>query len=245
MKTLNYIKEQKAQDIIYNKLINGMYNSTKKSVDKELIYSLKKMTKNTGEVTYTNKKELTNLFKVVKENITQLERTEAQSLVNKLTSDIQKEKDRQEKLLSIKIKEPAVDLSFKDYIKINTEELNNNINTAIKRTLINRKKRTEAEDMLLKKVDKEFQTAANKAQTLATTQSAEQAMNTIMEAFKQADLKEFEWVAEPDGCKHCRAFDGKTFKIGAQVPPLHPRCRCTARPKRKVDKLNGSQNFRT
>lgn len=55
-----------------------------------------------------------------------------------------------------------------------------------------------------------------------------------VEAFKKGGFKKYIWITEMDDrtCPVCSALDGEVFdidrsEIGANLPPLHPFCRCS------------------
>lgn len=69
------------------------------------------------------------------------------------------------------------------------------------------------------------------ADRLVRTETAYMQTQASIDAYRQANITEVEWIAEPDCCDDCAQYSGKTFPID-HVPllPIHPNCRCCIAP---------------
>ena len=72
------------------------------------------------------------------------------------------------------------------------------------------------------------------ARRLAITESARVMSEIQFHSFEKGGYKKYIWVTEMDDrtCPVCSALDGEVFdidrsEIGANLPPLHPFCRCS------------------
>ncbi len=76
---------------------------------------------------------------------------------------------------------------------------------------------------------KQFDVTKYQAERLARTESARIQIEIQKDSYEQAEIEEFEFVAEPSACGLCRPLDGKTFKVskmqsGLNASPMHPNC---------------------
>lgn len=73
-----------------------------------------------------------------------------------------------------------------------------------------------------------------RADLMARTETITAAVDGCRVRFEQSGVKEFEYIAASDArtCDQCAAHDGKIYKLtdNANIPPLHPNCRCAIAP---------------
>lgn len=89
----------------------------------------------------------------------------------------------------------------------------------------------------IKIVSDKMKVSRYNAGRLLMTESAAIASKAQQDSFKDLDVEQFEFVATEDEhtCPTCGSMDGKhwpmnEYKIGINVAPLHPFCRCTTVP---------------
>ncbi|MCM1543494.1 MAG: minor capsid protein [Blautia sp.] len=62
-----------------------------------------------------------------------------------------------------------------------------------------------------------------------------------LKSFQELGIKEYTYLGQGnDTCTPCVSLNGKTFcikdaKVGINLPPMHPKCRCTILAKTKSD----------
>lgn len=83
-----------------------------------------------------------------------------------------------------------------------------------------------------RKIRNEFNTSKYNSERLMRTEQARLRTDIFIDAAKQMDIKQYEWVAEPDACDECAELDGKIFNvkdivIGETGTPKHPNCLCS------------------
>lgn len=69
--------------------------------------------------------------------------------------------------------------------------------------------------------------------------------------FRELGIDEYIYLG--DGCDICKSLNGKSFlvrdaKVGVNLPPMHPGCRCTIVPNSKIDLFkdrNGANPLKT
>lgn len=71
------------------------------------------------------------------------------------------------------------------------------------------------------------------------------------QSYLDADIEEYEYIAEPSACEVCKPLDGKIFKVskmmpGLNAPGMHPWCKCSTAPhadreglERRFKEING------
>src|SRR5699024_502492 len=78
-------------------------------------------------------------------------------------------------------------------------------------------------------IRKEFDTSIYNSERLMRTEHAILRTDIIIDDAKDKDIKQYEWIAEPDACDDCAELDGKVFNIkdiviGETGVPKHPNC---------------------
>src|SRR5699024_3889518 len=81
-------------------------------------------------------------------------------------------------------------------------------------------------------IRKEFDTSIYNSERLMRTEQARLRTDIFIDAAIQMDIKQYEWIAEPDACDDCAELDGKVFNIkdiviGETGTPKHPNCLCS------------------
>ena len=73
-----------------------------------------------------------------------------------------------------------------------------------------------------------------RADLMARTETINAAVDGCRVRYEQAGVKEFEYIAASDArtCEQCASHNGKIYKLtdNANLPPLHPNCRCAIAP---------------
>lgn len=73
-----------------------------------------------------------------------------------------------------------------------------------------------------------------RANTMARTETINAAVDGARVRYEQLGVTEFEYIAASDSrtCVECSSRDGKIFKLtdNANLPPIHPNCRCAIAP---------------
>ena len=173
---------------------------------------------------------------------------EAKMLEKRLGETVRKEVARQAGILGlskemrkniIKSGSSIIDSSFQgatfsQRIWANNRELRSKLQTGLERSIIQghhpRKWAKSLEDLVYEDVGKK---ANYYAERLAITETARIQTEVSKECIKSAGYEKYIWIAEEDDrtCPFCMAKDDEVFtlegsKIGINLPPLHPHCRC-------------------
>lgn len=77
--------------------------------------------------------------------------------------------------------------------------------------------------------------ALYRASRLIRTDASHYMNKGELEAYKEAQVEEYEYLAAHDACSDCAEWDGQKIKVedaqeGVNYPPMHPNCRCTTVP---------------
>ena len=135
-----------------------------------------------------------------------------------------------ERLLKSTMLSDVSGITFSDRIWANQNELRDEVNNAIRRSVIRGEHpRTTARE-LGRLVSDEFENKKYAADRIAITESARAQSISTEESFKDAGINQYMWIAEPDACDECAELDGEVFKIGGgnpMPPEPHPFCRCS------------------
>lgn len=70
---------------------------------------------------------------------------------------------------------------------------------------------------------------------LARTEMARIQGDVQIDSYKEKDIGQYVFIAEPTACKTCKPLDGRVFsidkkKIGTNFYPMHPNCMCSSAP---------------
>ena len=119
--------------------------------------------------------------------------------------------------------------TFSDRIWANQHELRDSINGAIERALMRGQHPRNAAAEVKRHIRAEYGMKKRAADRILVTEGARAQSIAMTEAFKDADIDKYTWVAEDDACPDCSELDGEVFKIGqGPMPPEpHPFCRCS------------------
>lgn len=122
---------------------------------------------------------------------------------------------------------------FSDRIWQNKTTLTNELNTILTQSII----RGENPGDYITELAKKMNTSRANASRLIYTESAFIASRADQDCYKDLGVEEFEFLATLDShtSEICREMDGQHFpiseyKVGVNVPPLHPWCRSTTVP---------------
>lgn len=82
-----------------------------------------------------------------------------------------------------------------------------------------------------------FDVSYSQADMLVRTEMAHIQTQASVDRYKDAGLTRYEFLADTDEktCSVCKALDGKVFsfaeaQVGVNMPPIHPRDRCSIIP---------------
>ncbi|GEM_PF-211232 len=83
--------------------------------------------------------------------------------------------------------------------------------------------------------DEGRENARYNSQRLMITETSRVQMNVQKDSYGKADVKQYEYIAEPSACPTCAALDGKIFNVddmqpGENANPMHPFCKCSTAP---------------
>jgi SPP1 gp7 family putative phage head morphogenesis protein len=97
--------------------------------------------------------------------------------------------------------------------------------------------RGEGADSIIRDISKAMNTSRSAARRLVLTENAFFASASRLDAYKELDIEQYEYVATLDlkTSSICRSMDGMVFKkseykVGLNAPPLHVYCRSTTVP---------------
>jgi SPP1 gp7 family putative phage head morphogenesis protein len=91
-------------------------------------------------------------------------------------------------------------------------------------------------DELADAIQGSYAFSADRAETVARTETAYADVAGNMEAYRQADVPSKRWIVGDGCCDDCQALDGEVvgideaFSSGDDAPPAHPNCRCDVVP---------------
>lgn len=85
---------------------------------------------------------------------------------------------------------------------------------------------------LARDLRKVFETSIYNSERLLRTELARVQQDVFQDSMKQAEIEQYEFIAEPDACPICKKLDGKIFdlkdaEVGVNAYPMHPNCRCS------------------
>lgn len=138
------------------------------------------------------------------------------------------------------VNDPYHGSKFSNRIWANQEDLQNKLDVGLTRSLLLGENPREwsitLRDFLAANMIKEnTKNALYMADRLARTESARVQIEVIKDMAKEAGYKKLIWIAEPNSdrtCETCLDLHGKIFEIsdsrvGVELPPIHPNCRCS------------------
>lgn len=120
---------------------------------------------------------------------------------------------------------------FSDNIWLYKTELVNDLEKLLVRSFT----RGENPRLMARQLKKQFDVTGYQAERLARTEMAEVASRIQDDNFKENEIDEYEFIAEPTACKVCAALDGTVHKVkdakkGVNSQPMHPCCKCSKAP---------------
>ena len=86
-----------------------------------------------------------------------------------------------------------------------------------------------------RRIAKVMKVAKSNAERLARTEMARIQGEIQKDTYKKAKIDKYIFISEPTACDACSPLDGRIFgvksqKIGVNVQPIHPNCRCSTAP---------------
>lgn len=121
-------------------------------------------------------------------------------------------------------------ISYSDYVWQNQSELRDELNKAVRRSVIRGENPRKTARELKGLVSDTFDNKKYAAERIAITETARAQDLTQKKAFKDAGIDKFVWIAEPDACDECAEFDDKVYDLNdssAPSVPVHPNCKCS------------------
>ncbi|HJA40813.1 MAG TPA: minor capsid protein [Firmicutes bacterium] len=123
--------------------------------------------------------------------------------------------------------------SYSSRIWKRKKELGKNVEDILRKGIMMGYSNAKMAKQLSERMDASFRQAAR----LVRTETSYVANKATMEAYKELEVEEYEFLATLDlrTSETCRHMDGKTFprekaQVGLNYPPLHPNCRSTTIP---------------
>lgn len=118
--------------------------------------------------------------------------------------------------------------TWSDRLWDNQDNLRSELNRLLNRGIIQGKNPRE----LARDLRKNFESSVYNAERLLRTESARVQQDVFQDSAKQADIEQYEFIAEPDACPICSGLDGEIFYlkdavVGENAYPIHPNCRCS------------------
>ena len=122
--------------------------------------------------------------------------------------------------------------TFSDRIWANQNELRNNINQTIERALIRGEHPRKAAASIKRLVRDEYGMKKRAADRILVTETSRAQIIAQRESYKDAQVNDYIYLAEPSACDVCSELDDKVFKvkdmaIGVNAPFMHPWCKCS------------------
>lgn len=116
---------------------------------------------------------------------------------------------------------------FSENIWENQRELQNELETVVRRTVIRGENPRLAARQIMGAVDDNMGTAKYKAERIAITESARVQTEVQHKSFDDFEITQYEFIAEPDACDECAELDGQVFLVsemnaGENAAPIHP-----------------------
>lgn len=89
--------------------------------------------------------------------------------------------------------------------------------------------------VMARELRNKFDVTRAQAERLMRTESARVHAGIQKDSYESMGIEEYEFIAEPTACEHCKALNGKIFKVkdmlsGTNAQPMHPNCRCSTAP---------------
>lgn len=86
---------------------------------------------------------------------------------------------------------------------------------------------------LARDLRKVFDTSISNSERLLRTELARVQMDVFKDSMEQANIEQYEYIAEPTACDVCSRLDGEIFYVTEMQPginssPMHPNCRCSS-----------------
>ncbi|MDD3410519.1 MAG: minor capsid protein [Eubacteriales bacterium] len=123
--------------------------------------------------------------------------------------------------------------SYSDRIWSSTSRLADMLRDEITAAYISGKSNASIEQTILNR----FGCSFREAERLVRTETSYVNNQAALKSYEDAQLEEYEYLTAEDSrtCKICAGMNGKRFKlsearVGENMPPLHPNCRCTVVP---------------
>jgi len=85
---------------------------------------------------------------------------------------------------------------------------------------------------LARELRNRFDTSIYNSERLLRTEMARVQQDAFQDSMEQAEIEQYEYIAEPTACDICSALDGGVFNVedaepGRNAYPMHPNCRCS------------------
>lgn len=161
-------------------------------------------------------------------------------LHDKLTGAAREEYLRQSGILGMTINSNAKNISaivgasfhnatWSERLWANQQALRYELDTLLTRGIIQGKNPR----VLARELRKSFNSSIADSERLMITEMARIQEAVFTDSMRQADIEEYEYIAEAGACFRCAPLNRKVFKVSEGMPgsnkaPMHPRCRCSS-----------------
>lgn len=122
--------------------------------------------------------------------------------------------------------------NFSSRIWVNRAELQNELEKAISRTMIQGENPRVTARNLRRLVNDNVKNKRYAAERLAITESGRVQVATQMASYENYGIDQLTVICEPSACSQCKPHDGKVVSTkdaeqGVDIPIFHPNCRCS------------------
>lgn len=122
---------------------------------------------------------------------------------------------------------PNKGFTLSQRVHVNNQLVADKLNRDIGRLLF----LNEKPEVIMRELVKNLNITQAQAERLFRTETSRFFSEAAHDSYKQAGLKNFEFLAEASACEVCSSLDGRVYDIDAGTPvPVHPNCRCTILP---------------
>lgn len=122
--------------------------------------------------------------------------------------------------------------TFSERVWNNQSVLQNDLDKAMRRVLIQGKGPREASRELRKNAKGIMNSKKYEAERIAITESGRVQIEVQKKSYEDYGIEQLEVIVEPDGCSVCQEHDGNIIRVadavqGENIPIFHPNCRCS------------------
>lgn len=117
---------------------------------------------------------------------------------------------------------------WSDRLWDNQDALRSELDRLLNRSIVQGRNPRE----MARELRKTFDTSIFNSERLLITETARVQQDVFQDSMKQAEIEQYEYIAELSACDICAALDGKIFDVddaesGRNAYPMHPFCKCS------------------